>query len=246
MTRAAIVTGAGSGIGRVTASRLAGDGRPVVLVDRDADALRAVVDELGNGCEPVAGDVCDPETGQRAVAAAHERFGGVQIVVNNAGVAPVGTVLETSVETWRRTLSVNLESVFLVSRAAIPAMRDGGGGAIVNLASEAGMVGFERYAAYGASKAAVVGLTRCMALDHARDRIRVNCVCPGSIDTPLLRRYYDDQLAPATARRDDESAHPLGIGRPEDVADAVAYLAGDRARYVTGHALVVDGGYTIR
>jgi meso-butanediol dehydrogenase / (S,S)-butanediol dehydrogenase / diacetyl reductase len=246
MMRAAIVTGAASGIGHATAARLAEDGRPLVLVDQDAGGLDATIGELGAPCESVVGDVADPETAQRAVSAAHERFGGLEILINNAGIAPVGTVLETSVETWRRTLSVNLESVFLVSRAAITAIRDGGGGAIVNLASEAGLVGFERYAAYGASKAAIIGLTRCLALDHAADGIRVNCVCPGSIDTPLLQRYYDDQREPAAARREDEITHPLGIGRPEDIAEAVVYLASDRARYVTGHALVVDGGYTVR
>jgi NAD(P)-dependent dehydrogenase (short-subunit alcohol dehydrogenase family) len=247
--RAAIVTGAASGIGAATARRLASEGAWLVLVDVDEEGLARTRNQLGDGasrCQLEIRDVTDERGAAEAVSQCRSAFGRVDSLVNAAGIALVGTVPDTSLADWRRVFAVNVESVYLYCRAAIPLMCEAGGGTIVNVASEAGLVGFESYAAYSASKSAVVGLTRSIALDHAGDGIRVNCVCPGSIDTPLLRRWYDDQADPQRARDEDELTHPLGIGQPEDVAEAIVFLAGERSRYTTGVAFPVDGGYTCR
>lgn len=245
--RVAVVTGAASGIGKATAQLLASDGARLILVDLDGAGLSQTIDSLkalDANCVACMGDVSEEDTARRATAEALEQFGALDLLVNNAGIAFMGTVLDTKPEDWDRVLAVNLRSVYVFSRAAIPEMRRRRHGVIVNVASEAGLVGFSSYAAYSASKAAVVNLTRSMALDHARDGIRVNCVCPGSIETPLLKRYYDAQADPRAARSLDELDHPLGIGSPEDVANAILFLASNRARYVTGHAFAIDGGYT--
>lgn len=245
--RVAIITGAAKGIGEATARLFAQEGVRLVAVDRDAAKLESVAAALREQGAEVAtqvGDVAEPQTAEAAVRAAEETYGCLDILVNNAGIAFMATVLETTPEDWDRVLGTNLKSIYLFSRAAIPIMKRQGGGAIVNTASEAGIVGFYRYAAYSASKAGVVNLTRAMALDHAADQIRVNCVCPGSIETPLLQQYFDSFPDPAAVRHDDEKAHPLGIGQPIDIAYGILYLASPRAAYVTGHALVIDGGFT--
>lgn len=245
--RLAVITGAASGIGAATAAHFAAEGAQMLLVDRDGPTLERLVSELSRAGATVhafEADVSDPVTALAAVAEAVRRLGGVDVLVNNAGIAFMATVDDTSPEEWDRVFAVNVRSVYAYSRAALPALRSRGGGAIVNTASEAGIVGFAQYAAYSASKAAVVNLTRSMAVDHAPDRIRVNCVCPGSIETPLLVRYYEAQADPAAARGEDEQTHPLGIGQPQDIANAICFLASERSAYVTGHALVVDGGYT--
>jgi NAD(P)-dependent dehydrogenase (short-subunit alcohol dehydrogenase family) len=241
--RVAIVTGGASGIGRASAELFAANSHRLVIVDQNEEALSELLMTLDQSrCVTLPGDVTVQETAQRAVATGLERFGRIDVLVNNAGTAFVGSVVETEPQQWATVLAVNLTSVYYFCRAAIPAMTPGS--AIVNVASEAGLVGFERYVAYGAAKAAVVALTRCMALDHARDGIRVNCVCPGSIETPLLRRYFEAQPDPEAARQADERAHPLGIGDPRDSAEAIFFLASERARYITGHPLAVDGGFT--
>ena len=245
--RAAIVTGAGSGIGQATAILLAEAGASVVVVGRNRERLAALAQELrrrGHPCGVVRGDVAQEATARRAVAVCVRRFGRVDILVNNAGTAMMKSAPETSLTEWNRVLATNLTSVYLFSRFAIPEMERSGGGSVINVASEAGIVGFRRYAAYSASKAAIVNLSRAMALDHAAKGIRVNSVCPGSIETPLLESYYGAFPDPAAEREADAAAHPLGIGQPVDVAWGILYLASDQARYVTGHALVIDGGFT--
>lgn len=245
--RVAIVTGAASGIGRAVAELLVHEGASVVMVDTDSfavDALTAEIRATGGACSRLVGDVSETHVADAAVNEAVNRFGRLDLLVNNAGIPYIGTVLSTPLDEWERVFAVNVRSVYLFSRAAIPELKHAGGGAIVSTASEAGLVGFHEYAAYSASKAAVINLTRSMALDHAADGIRVNCVCPGSICTPLLERYYEAQSDPVGTRRLDKAAHPLGLGTPEDVANGVLYLASDRSTYVTGHTLVVDGGYT--
>jgi len=245
--RAAIVTGAGSGIGQATAMLLAEAGASVVVVGRNAEHLAALARDLrrrGTLHAVVRGDVAHQATARRAVAACVRRFGRLDILVNNAGTAMMKSVPETSLAEWNHVLATNLTSVYLFSHFAIPEMERLGGGSVINVASEAGIVGFRGYAAYSASKAAIVNLSRAMALDHAARGIRVNSVCPGSIETPLLEAYYRAFPDPAAEREADAAAHPLGIGQPADVAWGILYLASDQARYVTGHALVIDGGFT--
>ena len=245
--RTAIVPGAGSGIGRATAKLLAEAGAGVVAVGRNQERLAALARELrfrGTPHAVVRGDVASEATARRAVAVCLRRFGRVDILVNNAGMAMMKSVPETSLAEWNQVLATNLTSVYLFSRFAIPEMERMGSGSVINVASEAGIVGFKDYAAYSASKAAIVNLSRAMALDHAARGIRVNSVCPGSIDTPLLGAYYRSFPDPVAEREADAATHPLGIGQPADVAWGILYLASDQARYVTGHALVIDGGFT--
>lgn len=246
--RVVYVTGAASGIGRATARRFAAEGAALALTDLDASLLDEVsadlVDSYGVRVSSFAGDLGLEATALGFVSRASHDLGPADVLVNCAGIARMGTILQTTPEEWDQVFATNVRSIFLTSRAALPAMIERGRGVIVNVASEAGLVGFEGYAAYSASKAAVVNLTRSMALDHAADGIRVNAVCPGSIETPLLAAFFEAADDPAEARRLDALTHPLGIGVPDDIAHAIDYLASDGAGYVTGHAMVVDGGYT--
>lgn len=227
----ALVTGGGSGIGAETARRFAEEGAVVVTADLRGGDLDV--------------DVTSRASVEAAVARAVELHGALDVVVNNAGVTIVGAVHELDEEQWDRELATNLKSVYLVSRAAWPILVARGGGVILSTASIAGLWAIPADAAYCASKAGVVMLTKCMALDGARDRIRVNCVCPGYTETPMIQGYFDDQPDPLEARRFAERLHPLGrLGRPRDMADAFVYLASDEAAWVTGAALVVDGGLT--
>jgi meso-butanediol dehydrogenase/(S,S)-butanediol dehydrogenase/diacetyl reductase len=248
MTRIVYVTGAASGIGFAVARRFATEGASLALADLDRDRLeharRSLTDEFGVTVYTHAGDLGEDETAARFVEGATAAVGPAQVLVNSVGIARMGSILQTTIEEWDLVFRTNVRSVFLACKAVLPGMVQSGAGAIVNIASEAGMVGFVDYAAYSASKAAVVNLTRSMAMDHAPAGIRVNAVCPGSIETPLLREFFEAAEDPLEARRLDEKVHPLGIGQPEDIAAAVYYLASDDASYVTGHALLVDGGYT--
>jgi NAD(P)-dependent dehydrogenase (short-subunit alcohol dehydrogenase family) len=165
------------------------------------------------------------------------------VLVNNAGIIRRATILETTEEEWNRVMAVNLNSVFLVSREVLPRMMSAGGGAIINVSSGWGLVGGARAASYCASKGAIVQLTRAMAIDHGRDRVRVNCLCPGDTDTPMLASEAQQLGEPAHEFLRDAARRPIGrIGRPEDIAEAALYLASDAAAFVTGTVLVVDGG----
>lgn len=243
--RAALVTGAASGIGRTIARRFADEGARVAVADLDGDAAAACADDLGGEAIGLAVDVTDAAAVERAVTAVAERLGRLDTVVNNAGIPMVGATHELDEDDWDRVLAANLKSVYLVSRAAWPRLRESGGGTITSTASIAGLWGTMGQAGYAAAKAGVVMLTKCMALDGADDRIRVNCVCPGFVATPMLERYLAAQPDPEAARSGATGLHPLGrLGEPADVADAFVYLASDDARWVTGTALVVDGGLT--
>jgi NAD(P)-dependent dehydrogenase (short-subunit alcohol dehydrogenase family) len=242
--KAALVTGAASGIGAACAARFAAEGARVVGLDRSGDGDAAWREAAAAGAVLVLGDVRDEAVAERAVAVATATFGGLDVVVNAAGIAGGGPVHLLALEEWRRVLDVNLNGTFLVCKHATAAMLERGGGSIVNVASIEGLEGSEGGSAYNASKGGVVLLTKAMAMDYARRGIRVNAVCPGFIETPLLRAVFDDMgLADFKAKVAD--AHQLGrLGRAEEVAAAALFLASDDASFVTGHALPVDGGYT--
>jgi NAD(P)-dependent dehydrogenase (short-subunit alcohol dehydrogenase family) len=245
--RRAIVTGAARGIGRAIAELLAAEGAAVVVADIDAKAGEAVaagIRAAGGRSLFVACDVTSSDDCRRTVEAAVTTFGGVDTLCNIAGIVRRADVVETTEAEWDRVIAVNLTSVFLMSKHAIPVMAAGGGGAIVNAGSGWGLKGGDRAASYCASKGAVVNLTRAMAIDHGPQRIRVNCVCPGDTDTAMLRDEAH-QLGAAEAEflAGSAAGRPLArLGTPEDTARAVLFLVTDASAWVTGTTLVVDGG----
>lgn len=250
MDRVAIVTGGNSGIGRAAAVLFAEEGAQVLIAARDPEKSATVVEEIREGGGSAASVVCDvrvPNDCERAVAAAVEEFGRLDVLFNNAGVIyRERTAPATSVQEWDSTFDVNTRGTFLMSKFSVPEMaKNPGGGAIVNNASYLGLVGTRGAAAYCASKGAVVLLTRAMALDHGPDGIRVNCICPGSVDTPMLRNEMEEMGGVEKVRSLFEEKHPQGrIASPEEIAEAALYLASDAARFVTGACLPVDGGIT--
>lgn len=244
--RVALVTGGASGIGRAIATSFARAGASVVVVDLNAPGGQDVVTEInaaGGRASFVRADVSRSDDAAAAVAAARSRFERLDILVNNAGIIRRASVIETSEEDWDRVMAVNVKSAFLCAKYALPTMAASGGGVVINIASGWGLVGGRRAAAYCASKGALVQLTRAMALDHARDRIRANCICPGDTDTPMLRDEAAQLGEPEERFLTDASRRPLGrLGRPEDVAQAAIFLASDASAFITGTTLVVDGG----
>lgn len=244
--RVALVTGAASGIGRAIATTLATAGASIAVVDLDQPGGARLVAEIERGGGRalfVAADVSRSADCENAVKHAVETFGRLDVVVNNAGITRRADVTALSEEDWDRVMAVNLKSVFLVSKFAIPLMAAGGRGAIVNIGSGWGLRGGPKAAAYCASKGGVVQLTRAMAIDHGAAGIRVNCVCPGDTDTAMLADEARQLNQPAEDFLREAAARPLGrVGTPEEIAQAVLYLASDAASFVTGAVLVVDGG----
>ena len=238
--RVALVTGAATGIGRATAQRLAAEGAIVVCgIESEAQTAPA-------GLEGLVLDIREPGSWRRAVARIVARHGGIDVLVNNAGIRSPGTADGVARAAWDETIAVNLTGTFLGCREVVPVMRRGGGGAIVSLASFTGIRAAPGVVAYAASKGGVVALTMAMALDHAKDGIRVNCVCPGMVDTPMSRRAFDHTDDPVAAYRATCGKHPMGrIAEPEEVAGVIAYLASGDAGFVTGQAVAVDGGRTV-
>ncbi|NIN63180.1 MAG: glucose 1-dehydrogenase [Anaerolineae bacterium] len=244
--RVALITGGASGIGRATALLFAREGAAVSVVDLDEAGGQAVVEGIvshGGQAVFVPGDVTRAADCQRAVEETVARLGGLDVLVNCVGIIRRATVLETTEADWDQVMSVNVKSVFLLSKYTIPIMAEAGGGAIINVSSGWGLVGGPRAASYCASKGAVVQLTKSMALDHGGQNIRVNCICPGDTDTPMLRDEAR-QLGETTDQfLADAAERPLGrIGTPEDIARAALYLASEASSFVTGTTLVVDGG----
>jgi len=242
----AIITGGASGIGRAAALLFASAGAAVVIADIDDLGGEAVVKKIHTGGGEgiyVYCDVTKAEDCQRTVQKTVHSFGGVDVLFNNAGIVQRASVIDTTEEQWERVMAVNVKSIFLMSKYTIPHMVQAGGGVIVNTSSGWGLVGGRDAVSYCASKAAVVNLTRAMALDHGAQNIRVNCICPGDTDTPMLRIEARQLGENEKTFLDDAAERPLQrIGTPQDIAQAVLYLCSDAASYVTGTTLVVDGG----
>lgn len=249
--KTAVVTGAATGIGQAVALAFGREGANVVLVDINQDAteetLRTIEAEGGNGIAVVA-DVSKGSDAERISSEAVLAFDGINYLVSSAGIQTYGTVVDTDEDTWDRTLSVNLKGIYLAAKNCVPEMIKGGGGAIVNVASVQGLMSQPNVAAYAASKGAIIAMTRTMALDHAKDNIRVNSLCPGSIDTPLLRFAADVYSPddPEAAIEEWGKLHPLGrVGQPSEMAEVALFLVSDAASFMTGAAVVADGGLTI-
>lgn len=246
--KSAVVTGAASGIGRETALRFAEEGAAVVCSDQDPQGAVAVSDSIvanGGTAHPVRADISSERDAARLAEESLAAHGAVDVLVNNAGVTIVGGVAEITEDDWQREIDINLTGAYRVSKAFWPHLAQAGGGTILSTASIAGIIGIPQDAAYVASKAGLIMLTRCMALDGAPLGIRANCICPGYIETPMFGDFLAEQPDPEAARAQAARRTPLGcIGTPRDIADGFVYLASDDARWVTGTALVIDGGLT--
>lgn len=242
-----VITGAGSGIGECTALRFAKEGGHVVVADRSLDAAKrtvASIESLGGRGLAVTCDVTLAADCQTVVARSLELAGRIDVLVNNAGIGHSGSVLDTDEATWNAVMSVNVTGTFLMSKAVLPAMIKQGAGSIVNTGSIAGIKGLPERAVYCTSKFAVVGLTRAMALDHVGQGIRINCVCPGTTDTPWIAERLGQATNPDAARAALVARQPMGrLGLPEEIATAVLFLAADESSFTTGTALCVDGGF---
>lgn len=244
----AFITGAGSGIGRATALRFAREGARVLAFDRQAQGLETLAAEAQGEVVIAVGDVTSAEQIAAAVETCTSHFGSPDILVSSAGTVGHGGMLEQMGEDdWDNLFDVNVKGTFLCCRAIIPLMRAKGGGAIVNLSSTAGLVGSAALGGYSATKGAIVLMTRSLALRHAADQIRVNCVCPGSTETPQLVATFETAGPdPEEQRRMSDlyrSKQPLGrFGRPDEVANAILFLASNEASFITGVSLPVDGG----
>lgn len=238
------MTGAGTGIGRACAVALAREGAKVALVGRRKARLDEAAHQVGENALVLAADITNTSEIGRIVEATVTRFGGLNVLLNNAGLLVPGTAETLTERDWDAMFNVNVRSLWLLSRAALPHMKKAGGGSIINISSTLGLVGMRNRAGYSATKGAVTLLTKCMAVDHAPDKIRVNCICPAFVETELT----EGAIARAPDReafiRERVAAHPIGrLGKPEDIAGMAVYLASDESSWTTGAAFSVDGGY---
>jgi len=243
----AVVTGGGSGIGRAIAARFAAEGALVLVADVDDGAARYVVEEIGAGAIHCGVDVSQAEDVQRMVELAIREWGGLDALVNNAGIGVAATTPLTEEADWDRVMAVNLKGAFLGMKYAIPAIRDSGGGSVTNISSIAAIVGVADRAAYSASKGGVLALTRAAAIDHIGEGVRVNAILPGTADTPWIARITAGYENPVSARAAMQARQPHGrFVSPEEIAAMAAYLASDEAGSIVGAAMIVDGGMTAR
>lgn len=245
--RVAVVTGAGGGIGKSIAIAFAGEGAHVVVADIDAAAGEKTTKEIQekNG-QAIAfhTDVSDPDAVENLTKSALNKFGRIHVLVNNAAIQVSKTVIETTVEEWNRQMAVNVGGVFLCSRGFLPHLRQTRG-VIINLSSVNAFFVEPACAGYCATKAAIIGLTKAMAIDHGRQGVRVHAICPGYIDAGLAESYFQSQADPARARADAGKLHALGrIGRPEEVARLAVFLASEESSFMTGAPIIVDGGFS--
>ena len=240
----ALITGAGTGIGRAIALAYAREGAQLILVGRRKRLLESVAKEAGGAPLVVSGDVCVQRDIDRVLSEAASHFGGIHVLVNNAGILHIGTAEQITEAQWDETFNVNVRGVWLLSRSVLPYMRKAGGGSIVNVASVLGINGARNRASYAPSKCAVILLTKCMAIDHGAENIRVNAICPSFVETDLTAEVIRKAPDPAAVRRERIAVHPIGrLGQPEDIAGLAVYLASDESAWMTGAALPVDGGY---
>lgn len=244
--KVAIITAGGSGIGAATARRFVQDGASVVVADisgRRAEEVASAISASGGNAVPLKMDASDPEGVQATIKLALDTYGRLDIMFNNAGMADAASLDETSLESWNRVIAVTLTSTFLGLKYCLPIMRRQSGGAVINTASVSGTGGDYGLSSYNAAKAGVINLTRAAAIENAKFNIRVNCVCPGAINTRAAQILGGDRAD--EFRRIQAKAHPLGrMGEPEEIASAVAFLASAEASFITGAALMVDGGVT--
>jgi len=244
--KVALITGAGGGIGRASAEMFAAAGAAVAVVDLNEAPGQAAVQAIHqNGGQAIfiQADVTRAADCEQAVQETVRAFGGLDILFNNAGIIRRANVIDTTEDEWERVMAVNVKSIFLMSKYAVPVMAAAGGGVIINTGSGWGLTGGKDAVSYCASKGAVVNMTRAMALDHGPQNIRVNCLCPGDTNTDMLRNEARQLGESDTAFLAEAADRPLQrIGQPEDIAQAALYLAGDGSAFVTGTTLVVDGG----
>ena len=242
-----IVTGASSGIGLVTATKLLDAQARVACVGKWTPELDQFADKYGTRCLPLVADLSDPAAITALVAAAIDHFGRIDVLVNGAGIGYRADVLDTTMSQWAETFAVNVTAPLLLCQALLPHFLANGGGVIVNVASVGGIIGIPNRAAYCASKAALISLTRSLTVEFAERGIRANCVAPGTTDTPWVDRILAGADDVATLRRQMEDRQVIRrLARPEEIADAIVFLASDRASFFHGSTVVVDGGYTAR
>jgi NAD(P)-dependent dehydrogenase (short-subunit alcohol dehydrogenase family) len=243
----AIVTGAGAGIGRAIALRLAGEGARVAIADVDEEAAKKVASEIDGETLVRRTDVTTAGEVEALVASAVEAWGGLDVMVNNAGVGVAATVVNTTEEDYERVMDVCLRGTLLGMKYAIPAIKDSGGGSVINMSSVAALVGIADRAVYSAAKGAILSLTRAAAIDHVEEGVRVNCIAPGTVDTPWVSRItsgYDD---PEEARANMQARQPHNrFVTPGEIAAMTAYLASDESASCIGACMIVDGGVTAR
>lgn len=245
--KTAVITGAGSGIGQAIALLFASEGARVYGFDIDEAGLKQTEAKApyGSKLSTRVVDVSQADQVKEALQAVVDESGRLDILVNNAGIGIAATVDDTDEDDWDRLMAVNLRGVFLGCKYGVRIMKQQGGGVIINMSSVAGIVGVKNRAAYSASKAGVYGLTKAMAVDHAADGIRVNCICPGTVDSPWVGKIIADQPDPEAVRKGMEARQLIGrMGTPEEIAHAALYLAQDESAYVHGSALIIDGGLT--
>lgn len=245
--KVAVVTGAGSGIGAETARLFDREGACVVAVGDHRENIEAVTAALEGESAAIVADVSDPQAVARMAEEALWQFGRVDVLVNNAGMIFSATVLDTEPDDWDRVFAVNARGVFLCTRALLPTMLAQGSGSIISIASVAGLVGLPRRAAYCASKGAVIAFSRQVAVEFAGSGVRANCICPGTIDTPMIARAISLAPDPAAFRAELQARQPVGrLGLPIDIAHMALFLASDESSFVTGQEFVVDGGMVAR